>query len=50
MLLNQSKAYSINLAAQHENRMSRFELALRSGKLVKINAYCLILEPLPNPN
>ena len=39
---NQSKAFSINLNAQHTNGITDFDLAVQNGKLVKIHVCTVI--------
>ena len=39
---NQSKAFSINLNAQHTNVITDFDLAVQNGKLVKIHVCTVI--------
>ena len=39
---NQSKAFSINLNAQHTNVITDFNLAAQNGKLVKIHVCTVI--------
>ena len=48
---NQSKAFSINLNAQHTNVITDFDLAVQNGKLVKIHVmYGYFLHKTNFPN